>query len=162
MIRVVRTRRKPARRIKYISVKRVAEILKVNPELVAYLRLNDGLPFRKNKKYIVYLEREILRWRNRKLTEGTTTVVMNLLDYYTAIKLSRFCTYEYFKDKVGIKVLLDGDRVIKYLTRQNPERDVRDIVGVIVSDFWDAAKPKCSICGKTMLSKRGVCFRCKP
>jgi len=152
-------RRSSPRRVKHITSKEVAAILKVNPEIITYLRISEDLPFKKNKKYIIYSEREVTRWRNRKLAENTT-LVMNLLTYYTSVRLDRFCTYQAFKSTVADKVFLDGDNVVQYLKRQNPARDVQDVVGAIVSAFWDAQKPKCSGCGKTMLTTRKMCTRC--
>lgn len=60
-------------------------------------------------------------------------------------------------------VFLDGDDVIQYLKRQNPSKDVQDVVGDIVSEYWNNLKPKCEKCGKVIISSLDskLCAQCK-
>lgn len=150
------------RRTKYISTKDVAKLLKVSPEVVTYLRQEENLPFVKNNKYILFSEPEVIRWRNRKLS-GNSQTVLNLKKYYFNTKLFRFIEYEDFKVMASDIVFLDGDDVIQYIKRQNPEKDLVDLVGDIVFKFWDSKNPKCSVCGKTIISKLNVklCSLCE-
>lgn len=150
------------RRQKLLTTKDVAKILKVNTELVTYLRQNEKLPFIKNSKYIMFSEPEVIRWRNKKLAENAAPI-MNLRDYYNNIKMYKFTDYDSFRERVAEVVLLDGDFVIQYIKRHNPERDIVDVVGDIVHAYWDERKPKCSICGRTLISSLSnqLCSVCR-
>lgn len=137
------------KKVKYITAKEVAKLLKVSPEIITYLRQEENLPFIRDNKYILFSEPEIIRWRNRKLAKDST-IVMDLKQYWFTIKLYRFITYEDFKVKAEQILFLDGDNVIQYIKRQNPEKELVDLVGNIVYAYWDAQSPKCSICGRTI------------
>lgn len=150
-----------ARKKKLITTKEVSRILKVSSEVVTYLRTEEGLPYVKHKKYILFSEPEVTRWRNARLSSSTKKV-MNLLEYYTTIRLFKFCTYEEFKARVLDSVFMEEDYVVKYIERQSPEKDVQNIVGDIVSEYWDKATPKCKVCGRKLISKlyNGLCHIC--
>lgn len=139
-----------ARKRKLITTKDVAKILKVNTELITYLRQYEKLPFVRNNKYILFSEPEVIRWRNKQLAENATPV-MNLKEYYFNTKLYRFVEYEVFRSKVDEIAFLDGDMVIQYIKRHNPEKDIVDVVGDIVHKYWDERKPKCEKCGRTLI-----------
>jgi tRNA(Ile2) C34 agmatinyltransferase TiaS len=149
------------RKRKLVTAKEVAKVLKVSPEVISYLRQYEGLPYTKNSKYILFSEPEVIRWRNRKLA-NEAKVVLNLRDYYNKIGLGKFIGYDEFHAKVEEIAFLDGDNLLQYVRRQNPEKDVQDLVGDIVFRFWDARKPKCKICGRNLTSTlyRGLCKRC--
>lgn len=150
-----------ARRRKLITAKEAARLLKVSPEVISYLRQNENLPFIKDGKYILLSEPEVTRWRNKKLSTEAK-VVLNLKDYYAKIGLYKFIDYESFHAKVEDIAFVDGDNLIQYVRRQNPERDVQDLVGDIVFKFWDDRKPKCTVCGRNLTSTlyKGLCKRC--
>lgn len=149
------------RRRKLITAKEVAKLLKVSPEVISYLRQNDDLPYTKSAKYIMFSEPEVIRWRNRKLSNDAK-VVLNLRDYHEKIGLGKFIAYDAFRTRVEEIAFIDGDNLLQYVRRQNPERDVQDLVGDIVFRFWDDRKPKCRECGGNLTSTlyRGLCKRC--
>lgn len=151
-----------ARRRKLITTKEVAKILKVNTELITYLRQNENLPFIRNNKYILFSEPEVIRWRNKQLAEHATPI-MNLKDYYINIKLFRFVEYETFKEKVNEVAFLDDDFVIQYIKRHNPEKEVIDVVGDLVHQYWEDRKPKCVTCGRTIVGSlpNKLCSVCR-
>ncbi len=151
-----------AKKTKLITSKEVSKMLKVSPEVITYLRQYESLPFVKNSKYILFSEPEIIRWRNRKLAENSKNV-LNLKIYYIKIRLFKFITYEKFKELASEVVFLDGDNVVQYLKRQNPLKDIQDLVGDIVSEYWNNLKPKCRICGGPILSNldTDLCHICK-
>ncbi len=138
------------RRRKLLTTKEVAKILKVNTELVTYLRQNEKLPFIRNGKYIMFSEPEVIRWRNKQLAENATPI-MNLRDYYTNIRLYKFVEYTYFREKVNEVTMLDGDFVIQYIKRYNPEKSIVDVVGDLVHTYWDERRPKCELCGRVII-----------
>lgn len=153
---------KPKKQVRLVTAKEVAVILKVSPEVVTYLRTCEKLPFVKNSKYILFSEPEVVRWRNRKLTEDGK-VVMNLKTYYDATHLIKFITYEDFYKQVQTIAFTDGDNVLQYIKRQNTEKNVIDLVGDIISKFWEELSPKCNRCGKTIrstLPDQKYCFVC--
>lgn len=150
------------RKRKLITTKDVAKILRVNTELVTYLRQYEKLPFVRDSKYILFSEPEVIRWRNKKLVENSQAV-LNLKDYFNDIQLFKFTTYEYFQEKVSEAVMLDGDSVIKYIDRYNPEKAIIDVVGDIVHSYWDELSPKCLVCGRNIISSLSadLCSVCK-
>ena len=152
----------PPRRKKIITTKEVSKILKVNSEVVSYLRLSEGLPSIKDKKYILFSEPEVVRWRNKKLAECSENV-MDLKEYYYKIGLNKFYTYEQFTERASEKVFLDGDTVIQYLKRQNPAKDVEDVVGDMMAEYWASKIPLCKKCGKKIIStlNKDFCHVCR-
>lgn len=150
------------RKRKLITTKDVSKLLKVSPEVITYLRQHESLPFVKRSKYILFSEPEVVRWRNRKLTENAENV-LNLKDYFNKTHLFKFTTYEEFYRRADEIVFLDGDNVIQYLKRQNPAKDVQDLLGDIVSEYWNERKPRCSVCGEIIVSNLDtkLCPLCK-
>lgn len=150
------------RKRKLLTTKDVAKILKVNTELVTYLRQNEKLPFIRDSKYILFSEPEVIRWRNKKLTENARPVI-NLRDYYDSIRLYKFADYEYFREKVEEVAMVDGDFVIQYIDRYNPERSIVDVVGDIVHAYWNDLRPKCELCGRVIvgLLPNNLCSVCR-
>jgi hypothetical protein len=151
-----------ARKKKLITSKEVADILKVSPELITYLRQSEALPFVKNNKYILYSEPEVLRWRNRHLAENSLPV-LDLKEYYRIIELDKFITFDNFKERVSKIVFLEGNFVIQYIKRQNPTKDVVNLVGDIVSEYWSAREQKCRYCGGHVISDldKDICAKCR-
>ena len=152
----------PPRKKKLITAKEVADILKIDPEVVTYLRQYEDLPYVKNVKYILFSEPEVIRWRNRQLVENSK-VVLNLKDYFNSIRLGKFIPYEDFKIKVQEVVFMEGDSVVQYIKRQNPVKDIHNLVGDIVYAYWDAKEKKCRLCGRTLTSAfdNGTCHLCR-
>lgn len=150
------------KRKKLLTSKEAARLLKVSSELISYLRINEGLPFTKRNKYIMFSEPDILRWRNRRLAENSS-VVLNLQEYYQKTKLCRFISYEDFKVRVEELIFLEGDNVLKYIKRQNVEKIIVDIVGDIVYNYWEAAIPRCIVCGNKIHGHlvTDLCSTCK-
>ena len=107
-------------------------------------------------------EEEVLRWRNRKLTENAKTIV-HLPLYYQQIQMHKFCTYSEFKAKMEEIVFLINDDVIQYISRHNIWRDIQNVVGDIVSEYHNSKKPRCSLCGTLIYSYLGnaLCPACK-
>lgn len=151
-----------ARRRKLITTKDVARILKVNTELITYLRQHEDLPFIRNNKYILFSEPEVVRWRNKQLAEHATPI-MDLKAYYFNIKLFRFVDYETFRAYVSEVAFLDEDMVIQYIKRHNPEKDIIDVVGTLVNKYWEDRKPKCKLCGRVIAGSlpSELCSVCK-
>jgi len=151
------------RRKKLVTTKEVTKMLKVSSEVITCLRQNDGLPFVRNSKYILFSEPEVIRWRNQQLINDAKSV-LNLKEYYDTIRLNRFVPYDEFKAKVREIAFLDGDSVIQYLKRQSPLKDIQNLVGDIVSEHWNSFKPRCSKCGNVIVSSldKGLCASCKP
>ena len=89
-------------------------------------------------------------------------VVLNLRDYYQKIGLHKFIDYSVFRTRVEEIAFTEGDNLLQYVRRQNPEKDVQDLVGDIVFKFWDDRKPKCKTCGRNLTSTLylGLCKRC--
>ena len=148
---------------KLITTKEVTKMLKVSSEVITCLRQNEGLPFVRNSKYILFSEPEVIRWRNQQLINDAKSV-LNLREYYDTIKLSQFIQYDDFKAKVREITFLDGDSVIQYLKRQSPLKDIQNLVGDIVSDYWNSLKPRCVKCGNIIISSfdKELCASCKP
>lgn len=147
---------------KLIGSKEVVILLKVNPELVTYLRQFEGLPFVKNSKYILFSEPEVIRWRNRRLTTDSV-IAFNLREYYDKTGMVKFIDFQEFRSRVEELTFLDGDNVIQYIKRQNPMKTVQNLVGTIVHDYWYARAPKCECCGKKLISTLNtkLCSPCK-
>lgn len=145
-----------------INTKDVARLLKVNPEIIAFLRKTEGLPYFKQKKYIVYSEEEVVRWRNRRLALDSK-IVIHLPTYYLQIGISKYCGYDFFKSEMQKAVFMDGDNVIQYLKRQRVWDNIQDVVGNIITAYWNARKPRCSHCGKVVHStlKPCLCLKCR-
>jgi hypothetical protein len=147
---------------KLITAKEAAVILKVSPEVITYLRQYEGLPFVKKSKYILFSEPEVIRWRNRQLTKNASPA-LDLQDYYAKIQLFKFITYAEFKTRVSGVAFLDGDTVLQYLKRQSPAKDIQDLVGDIVFEYWNNLAPKCISCGRVIYSSlpTSLCALCK-
>lgn len=149
---------KPSKKIP-ITAKEVSKLLKVSTEVVSYLRDFEGLPFLKNSKYILFSEPEVVRWRNRKLSNDSK-VVLDLKQYYDTIKLNRFISYKDFRTKVENIAFLDADNLLQYVKRQNPCRDIHVLVGDIVHSYWDSKKQRCVDCGRE-IKLSTVLIRCQ-
>jgi len=145
-----------------ITTPEVATILKVNPEIIVYLRKKESLPFIKHRKFILFNKDEVIRWRNQRLATDSV-IIIHLPTYYLQISLNKFCTYEHFKNKMEERAFVDNDSVIQYIKRYNIWKEIKDVVGDIVSSYHMNLKPKCVKCGGIIHSylDTNLCSICK-
>lgn len=77
--------------------------------------------------------------------------------------MSKFCSYEYFKERVQEKIFMVNDSVVQYIKRHNIWKEIKDVVGDIVSEYHMARKSKCINCGGIIYSMLDVqlCSTCR-
>ena len=145
-----------------IDSKGVAQILKVSLEVVTYLRKECDLPHFVENRYILHWEREVYRWRNRQLAKNSK-FVMDIEQYYTAINLARFCDFKKFRAMINRRTWLEGNRIIKYINKQDVEREVMNTVADIISEYNMSIIPRCSACGRIIHTTLPgvICHFCK-
>ncbi len=152
---------KPPKVSQTITAKEVAVHLRVSPETVNYLRTHEKLPFIMDGKYILFSEPEILRWRNKRLSEDSKHV-LNLKRFHISTGLYKFISYDKFYKRVQKVSFVDGDHLVQYIPRQSPDKNLHDLVGDIVAEYWNKALPKCKKCGRKIHSDStsGLCYSC--
>ena len=145
-----------------IDSKQVATILKVSLGVVTYLDKECDLPHFIEKGYILHWEREIYRWRNRQLTQNARPVI-DIEQYYASVHLEKFCTFKRFRALIGKRMWLRGNLIIKYINKQDVDRELLNAVADVLSEYNISQLPKCSLCSRIIHTTLPgtVCHFCK-
>lgn len=140
----------------------VAELLRVGLDDVAYLRRTANLPYLQERSRISYKRDDILRWRNQRLVRDRK-VICNLREYYETTRMANYIDYQSFRALIERRVWVDGDEVVKYLSKQKPWREILAVVGDVVAAWHNARLPRCPKCGGHLfgLVTNGTCYNCR-